>query len=136
MDLYEAMYTTRAMRRVKPDPISDETLGRLFDAAVRGPSGGNRHTFRFLTVTDKEMMKKIKDIYHDAYWELQETSYAEVQTKLKEGDPNDPGVKQTRRISNSAEYFVEYLDQHPMLIFVLENKEGNLQHFRSCGTFA
>ena len=100
MDLYEAMYTTRAMRRVKPDPISDEILGRLFDAAVRGPSGGNRHTFRFLTVTDKEMMKKIKDIYHDAYWELQETSYAEVQTKLKEGDPNDPSVKQTRRISN------------------------------------
>ena len=66
MDLYEAMYTTRAMRRVKPDPIPDETLGRLFDAAVRGPSGGNRHTFRFLTVTDKEMMKKIKNIYHEA----------------------------------------------------------------------
>ncbi len=61
MDLYEAMYTTRAMRRVKPDPIPDEILGRLFDAAVRGPSGGNRHTFRFLTVTDKQVMKKIKD---------------------------------------------------------------------------
>ena len=54
MDLYEAMYTTRAMRRVKPDPIPDEILGRLFDAAVRGPSGGNRHTFRFLTVTDNK----------------------------------------------------------------------------------
>ena len=107
MDLYEAMYTTRAMRRVKPDLIPEETIAKLFDAAVRGPSGGNRHTFRFLTVTDKETMRKIKDIYHDAYWELQETSYAEVQTKLKEGDPNDPGVKQTRRISNSAEYFVE-----------------------------
>ena len=81
-------------------------------------------------------MKKIKDIYHDAYWELQETSYAEVQTKLKEGDPNDLGVKQTRRISNSAEYFVEYLDQHPMPIFVFGTRRGNLQHFRSCGTFA
>ena len=43
--------------------------------------------------------------------------------QTQRGDPNDPGVKQTRRISNSAEYFVEYLDQHPMLIFVLENKE-------------
>ena len=129
MDLYEAMYTTRAMRRVKPDPISDETLGRLFDAAVRGPSGGNRHTFRFLTVTDKEKMKRIKDIYHDAYWELQATSYAEVQTKLKEGDPNDPGVKQTRRISNSAEYFVEYLDQHPMLIFVFGKQGGESTTF-------
>ena len=41
------------------------------------------------------MMKKIKDIYHDAYWELQETSYAEVQTKLKEGNSNDPGEANT-----------------------------------------
>lgn len=39
MDLYEAMYTTRSMRRVKPDPIPEDVLARLFDAAVRGPSG-------------------------------------------------------------------------------------------------
>ena len=38
MDLYEAMYTTRAMRRVKPDPIPEETIAKLFDAAVRGLS--------------------------------------------------------------------------------------------------
>ena len=57
MDLYEAMYTTRAMRRVKPDPIPEDVIGRIFDAAVRGPSGGNRHTFRFLTVTDKATME-------------------------------------------------------------------------------
>ena len=71
MDLYEAMYTTRSMRRVKPDPIPEDVIGRIFDAAVRGPSGGNRHTFRFLTVTDKATMAKIKTIYRDSYWELQ-----------------------------------------------------------------
>ena len=27
------------MRRVKPDPIPEETIAKLFDAAVRGPSG-------------------------------------------------------------------------------------------------
>ena len=90
MDLYEAMYTTRAMRRVKPDPIPDDVLGRIFDAAVRGPSGGNSHTFRFLTVTDKATMAKLKSIYHDAYWELQETTYAGVQDQLENGDPERP----------------------------------------------
>ena len=129
MDLYEAMYTTRSMRRVKPEPIPEDVIARLFDAAVRGPSGGNRHTFRFLTVTDKETMAKLKEIYHDAYWELQETSYAGVQETLKEGDPNDPSVKQTRRISNSAEHFVEYLDQHPMLIFVFGKQGGESTTF-------
>ena len=48
--------------------------------------------------------------------------------KAQRGDPNDPSVKQTRRISNSAEYFVEYLDQHPMS-FVFGEQGGNLQHF-------
>jgi len=42
MDLFEALYTTRAMRRLKPDPIPDDVLPRLFDAAVRGPNSGNR----------------------------------------------------------------------------------------------
>ena len=129
MDLYEAMYTTRSMRRVKPDPIPEDVLGRIFDAAVRGPSGGNRHTFRFLTVSDKATMAKLKTIYHDAYWELQETSYAGVQEKMRDGDPNDPSVQQTKRISSSAEHFVEYLDQHPMLIFVFGKEKGESTTF-------
>ncbi|GIR38000.1 MAG: hypothetical protein CM15mP49_33850 [Actinomycetota bacterium] len=74
------------------------------------------------------MMKKIKDIYHDAYWELQETSYAEVKQSSKRG-PKRSSVKQTRRISNSAEYFVEYLDQHPMLIFVFGKQGGESTTF-------
>ncbi|MAV21312.1 MAG: nitroreductase, partial [Acidimicrobiaceae bacterium] len=129
MDLYEAMYTTRAMRRVKPDPIPEDVIGRIFDAAVRGPSGGNRHTFRFLTVTDKATMEKIKAIYRDSYWELQETSYAGVQDKMRDGDPNDPSVQQTKRISSSAEHFVEHLDEHPMLIFVFGKEKGESTTF-------
>ena len=41
MDIREALYTTRAMRRVKPDPIPMDVQARIMDAAVRAPSGGN-----------------------------------------------------------------------------------------------
>jgi len=41
MELFEALYTTRAMRRVRPDPIPDEVVKHILDAAVRAPSGGN-----------------------------------------------------------------------------------------------
>src|SRR6478735_2011159 len=34
MDIAEALYTTRAMRRVKPDPIPDEVQQRILDAAI------------------------------------------------------------------------------------------------------
>ena len=33
MDVYEALYTTRAMRRVKPDPIPPDVQQRILDAA-------------------------------------------------------------------------------------------------------
>lgn len=129
MDLYEAMYTTRAMRRVKPDPIPDDVVARLFDAAVRGPSGGNSHTFRFVTVTDKATMAALKPIYHDAYWELQETSYKDLRSQLDATDPEDPSMAQSRRISGSAEHFVDRLDEHPMLIFVFGKDRGESTTF-------
>jgi len=41
VDVYEALYTTRAMRRVTSDPIPLDVQARILDAAVRAPSGGN-----------------------------------------------------------------------------------------------
>ena len=42
MDIFEAINTQRAMRRLKPDPVPDELIWKLLDAAVKAPSGGNR----------------------------------------------------------------------------------------------
>ena len=38
MDLYEALYTTRAIRRLKPDPIPYEVEVRILDEAIRAPN--------------------------------------------------------------------------------------------------
>jgi nitroreductase len=40
LDLFEALYTTRAMRRMQARDVPDELIPRLLDAAVRAPSGG------------------------------------------------------------------------------------------------
>ncbi|MCH8162424.1 MAG: nitroreductase family protein, partial [Chloroflexi bacterium] len=42
MDLFEAIGTQRAMRRLKDDPVSDEDVWKILDAAIKAPSGGNR----------------------------------------------------------------------------------------------
>ena len=39
MDIHEALYTTRMMRRLRPDPIPLDTQARILDAAVRAPTG-------------------------------------------------------------------------------------------------
>jgi nitroreductase len=129
MNLDEAIYTTRAMRRVKPDPIPDDVLGRMFDAAVRGPSGGNTQLFRFLLVTDPETKAKIGPIYRTCLDELNATQYAGVLEKAADGDPDDPGVAQTNRINASSQHFAAHLEEHPLLIFVFGKERGETSTF-------
>ena len=38
MDIFEAINTQRAMRRLKPDPVPDELIWKLLDAAADGVS--------------------------------------------------------------------------------------------------
>ena len=53
MDAREALTTTRAMRRLKPDPLPDDVVYRILDAGVRAPCGGNEQTWRFVVVRDR-----------------------------------------------------------------------------------
>src|SRR5258708_31005811 len=52
MDVYEALYTTRAMRRVRPDPIPYPVQARILDAAIRAPSGGKAQAGPFFLAAD------------------------------------------------------------------------------------
>src|SRR3954466_10628773 len=75
MDTYEALYTTRAMRRVKPDPIPLDVQARILDAAVRAPTGGNMQNWRFMLVDDPAIRSKLAPLYRDALGKLWETIY-------------------------------------------------------------
>ena len=39
--LFDAMYSARALRRLKPDPVPEEIITQILDAAIRAPSAGN-----------------------------------------------------------------------------------------------
>ncbi|HUQ39132.1 MAG TPA: nitroreductase family protein [Acidimicrobiales bacterium] len=69
MDVFEAIRTTRAMRRIDPDrPVSDADLRTIVEAATKGPSGGNSQPVRWLVVTDPEKRRRLGEIYQKA-WE-------------------------------------------------------------------
>ena len=38
---FDAIYTQRAIRHLKPDPVPRETIERLIEAGTKAPSGGN-----------------------------------------------------------------------------------------------
>ena len=52
MDVFEAIETTRAVRRYSDEPVTDDEIARCIHAAVHGPSGGNIQPWQFLAVTD------------------------------------------------------------------------------------
>jgi nitroreductase len=65
MDIYEALYTTRAMRWLKPDPIPYEVQARILDAAIRAPTIGEE--WRFLLVDDAAIKTQLAVLYRQAF---------------------------------------------------------------------
>jgi nitroreductase len=68
MPLGEAIFTQRAIRRFKADPIPIEDLHLLVEAAVRAPNGGNLQVARLLVVTDRSTMHEFGALYREAWW--------------------------------------------------------------------
>src|SRR3954470_20957140 len=66
MDIYEALYTTRMMRRLRPDPIPLETQARILDAAVRDPNGGNTQRWHFVAVDDRKLIREFAKLFRQA----------------------------------------------------------------------
>lgn len=68
MPVGEAMFTQRAIRKLRPDPISTDDLRTILEAAVKAPNGGNRQPARFLVLTDADTIKRFGQLYHEAWW--------------------------------------------------------------------
>jgi nitroreductase len=111
MDLNEALYTTRAMRRVSSDPVQDEVVAKMLDAAVRSPSGGNSQNWRWLTVTDRGAIGELAVLYAEAWDELQATFY-----KGKRETAEASGDDATVRVLKSAQWLADNFDRVPLVV--------------------
>jgi len=65
--LYEAMRTLRAVRRLRPNPIPDEVLHRVLEAATWAPTGGNRQPWRVIVVKDRSRKERLGALYADRW---------------------------------------------------------------------
>ena len=59
MDVFEAIKTRRSIRKYKPDPISDEDLKKVLEAAHWAPSWANTQVWRFIVVRDPNIKKMV-----------------------------------------------------------------------------
>ena len=59
--LFRTIYTTRALRRFKPDPVPDAVLFQCFDAAIRASSGQNAQDWRWIIIRDAAIKAKLRE---------------------------------------------------------------------------
>ncbi len=61
MDILEAIKNRRSIRRYKPDPVDDEAINTVLEAAHWAPSWGNAQCWRFIVVRDAKVRAQIAD---------------------------------------------------------------------------
>ena len=112
-DLYEAMSTLRAVRRLRPDPIPDDVLERVLQAACWAPTGGNQQPWKVIVVTDPELKSGLQTIYR-AEWD----PYVVQFLKRVEGAPDED---QWKKVAAAGNHLAEHLHEAPAILMFLAN---------------
>ena len=115
MDLYEAMSTLRAVRKLQPDPIPSEVLERVLQAACWAPTGGNTQPWKVIVVTDPAKKAGLQDIYRPE-WQRYVVGFL----KRLEGQPDDV-VEQWKRVAVSGDYLADHLHEAPAILVFCAN---------------
>jgi len=108
--LYAAMSTLRAVRRLKPDPIPDDVLRRILQAAAWAPSGGNVQPWRLLVVRDAERRRALGDLYR-VEWE----KYGAGARYLLDSMTGAARAKQERMLA-AADHLGDHMGDAPVIL--------------------
>jgi nitroreductase len=116
MDVHEALYTTRAMRRVRPDPIPYPVQARILDAAIRAPSGGNTQGWRFILVDDPAVKDELGPLYRDSIRQLWAAPGYAGRLERARSAPEDPAGAATLRMVASAQHLADHFEEVPLFL--------------------
>ncbi len=59
MDAIEAIRSRRSIRRYTPQPVAEETIRLLLEAAMSAPSAGNEQPWQFVVITQRGLLDEI-----------------------------------------------------------------------------
>lgn len=107
--LFEVMYSAGAIRRLRPDPVPDEIITKVLDAAIRAPSGSNAQSWLFVVVKDAGKRKQLGGVYKKA---------SEILMKLYAGAPRPEHMdeKKYARFMQSVQHLFDHMGDAPVLL--------------------
>ena len=109
IDLFDAIDTQRGIRYFRPDPVPDELITRLLQAAIKAPSGGIRQGWSFIVIRDQETRRKIGALYRTG-------TRFEIRPDM---------TSQERRVYEAAQYLEDHIEDVPVLILACIQTNAN-----------
>jgi nitroreductase len=64
----ETIWKRRSVRKYQPDPIPEENLNLILEAARRAPTGSNRQNWRMIVVTDPDVRRRTAEACNRQMW--------------------------------------------------------------------
>jgi nitroreductase len=114
--IYEAMRTLRAVRRLRPDPIPDDVLRRVLEAATWAPTGGNRQPWRMIVVKDSRLKEKLGQFYSEVW--------APFANRYRQAAPADEAERQRFvRTLDAGDYLAASFGAIPLIVIFCFNPE-------------
>jgi nitroreductase len=105
MDLFEAIATTRAMRRLDASrEVADEDVLTIVEAATKAATGGNSQPVRWMVVRDADTRARLGAIYRECWQSVRGFYASQEQTPT------------SARMLGSADHLGEHMGEAPVLI--------------------
>lgn len=114
MDLFEALTTTRAVRRFTAEPVTDAEILHCIRIATQAPSGGNIQPWQFLVVTDPELKRAVGEVYRRAYARYEPALLA---ARPPARSPEDEAAFE--RMASASRHLAEHMGEAPAMVLVL-----------------
>ena len=105
MPLAEAMRTQRAVRRLRPDPVDDETVLAVLELATKAPTGSNQQGWEFVVVRDPDVKHALARLNRQAF-----SVYRRVARNRARGD------LQAARMLAAVQYQADHFEDAPVIV--------------------
>ncbi len=115
-ELYEAMSTLRAVRRLRPDPIPQDVLDRVLQAACWAPTGGNVQPWRVIVVRSPERKAKLQEIYEPEWY-----NYTSANRALLADMPIGADAEKLTKTLAAGDYLAAHLAEAPAILMFIAN---------------
>jgi nitroreductase len=107
--LFDALYTARSIRRLKPNPVPGALITQILDAAIRAPTAGNSQNWAFIVVREPGLRQELGRIYRKAS-DIAEAMYA------ARGQPAHLSTTGFKRLMTAGAHLWNHMGDAPVIL--------------------